>query len=84
MQSVLKRSCQSNDSGRGLRPCDVTLRSARFEKEIKILLDKKKKNTQGGFVTIESLCTHCQHAFQFKLVVKVYMTPLTEIIPFKY
>ncbi len=37
MQSVLKRSCQSNDSGRGLRPCDIT-----FEKEIKILVDKKK------------------------------------------
>ncbi len=36
MQSVLKRSCQSNDSGRGLCQSDVT-----FEKEIKILVDKK-------------------------------------------
>ncbi len=39
MQSVLKHSCQSNSRGRGLRPCDVTLRSARFEKEENIKRD---------------------------------------------
>ncbi len=38
MQSVLKRYCQSNYSGRGLRPCDVTQRSAQFEKGVKILV----------------------------------------------
>ncbi len=44
MQSLLKHCCQSNYRGRGLRPCDVTQRLARFEKEVKILVDKKKKH----------------------------------------
>ncbi len=56
MQSVLKRSCQSNYRGRGLRPCDLTLRSARFEKGVKILVDKKK--TQGGFLSLYGGCVH--------------------------
>ncbi len=57
VQSVLKHTCQSNYSGRGLRPCDVTLRSARFEKGVKILVDYKK-NTRWIFIIIGWLCIH--------------------------
>ncbi len=71
MQSVLKHCCQSHYSGRGLRPCDVTQRSARFEKGVKILV--VKNNTGWIFIIIRWLCTHSQHSFQFKQLVKVHV-----------
>ncbi len=43
---MIKHSCQSNDKWAWPRQCDVTQRSARFEKDIKILVDLQK---HGGF-----------------------------------
>ncbi len=71
MQSVLKRSCQSNYRGRGLRPCDLTLRSARFEKGVKILVDKKHRVDFYHYMVV--VYTHCQHTFQLKQLVKVHV-----------
>ncbi len=45
---------------------------ARFEKAVKILVDKKKKSG-WIFIIIGWLCTHCQHTFQFKQLVKVHV-----------
>ncbi len=74
LQSVLKRYCQSNYRGSGLRPCDVTqtgIWSARFEKGVKILVDLKK-NTVDFYHYRVVVYTHCQHTFQFKQLVKVH------------
>ncbi len=72
-QSVLKRYCQSNYRGRGLHPCDVTQRLARFEKGVKILVDLKKKHWVDFYHYRVVVYTHCQHTFQFKQLVKAHV-----------
>ncbi len=67
VQSVLKHTCQSSYSGRGLRPCDVTQRSARFQKGVKIT----KKHWVDLYHYRVAVYTHCQHTFQFKQLVHV-------------
>ncbi len=58
MQSELKHCCQSNYHGRGLRPCDVTLRSARFEKGGNDFSRLKKKHWVDLFVSLKGGCVH--------------------------
>ncbi len=59
MQSVLKRNCQSTIGGGASVRVTSHGQTARFEKGVKILVDKKK-NTEWIFIIIGWLCTHCQ------------------------
>ncbi len=72
VQSVLKRYCQSTIVG----GASVRVRShgetARFEKGVKISVDKKKHWVDLYHYRVV-VYTHYQHTFQFKLLVKVHV-----------
>ncbi len=61
MQSVLKCYCQSTIVG-----------GARFEKGVKILVDKKNHWVDFYHYRVV-VYTNCLHTFQFKLLVKVHV-----------
>ncbi len=63
MQSVLKCYCQSAIMGGASVRVTSYSQTARFEKGVKILLDKKK-NTGWIFIIIGWLCTHNAHTWQ--------------------
>ncbi len=72
---MLKCYCQSTIVGGASVSVTSHGQTARFEKGIKILVDKKKQQQKKNVVY-----THCQHTFQFKQLVKVHVA-LNE--PFK-
>ncbi len=70
MQSVLKHYCQSTIVG-GASICVTSHgQMARFEKGVKILVDKKKHWVDFYHYRVV-VYTHCQHTFKFKQLVKV-------------
>ncbi len=68
---VLKRYCQSNYCGRGLRPCDITRTDGSIWERGKDLSRLKIKHWVDFYHYRVVVYTHCQHTIQFKLLVKV-------------
>ncbi len=73
MQSVLKGYCQSTIVGGASVHLTSHRQTARFERGVKILVDKKKKHWVDFYQYMVVVYTHCQHTFQFKQLVKVHV-----------
>ncbi len=73
VQSVLKRSCKSTIVGGASVRVTSHRQTARFEKGVKILVDKKKKHWVDFYHYRVVVYTRCQHTFQFKQLIKVHV-----------
>ncbi len=73
LQSVLKCYCQSTIVGGASIRVMSQRQTARFEKGVKILVDKKKKHWVYFYHYRVVVYTHYQHTFQFKQLVKVHV-----------
>ncbi len=71
VQSVLIHYCQLTIVGGASVRVTSHRQTARFEKEVKILVDKKKHWVD--FYHYRIVYTHCQQTFQFKQLVKVHV-----------
>ncbi len=81
VQSVLKLFCQSTTMGGASVHVTSHRQTARFEKGVKILVDKKKIPLVYLYHYSVVVYTHCQHTFKFKQLEKVHvvhMTPLNK------
>ncbi len=72
VQSVLKRYCQSTIMVGASVHVTSHGQTARFEKGIKILVDKKKHWVDFYHYRVV-VYIHCQHTFKFKQLVKVHV-----------
>ncbi len=73
MQFLLKCYCQSTIVGGASVRVMSHGQTARIEKGIKVLVDKKKKHWVDFYHYRGVMYKHCQHTYQFKQLLKVHV-----------